>query len=561
MRPRQDMGRNFSANGFLYDAEILRKNAAMPTVEERLDAIESRLTKLEGRGGTRTLPPKLTAVSKPVHEGPPLATQLLGWGGAAALVLAASYVIKLAISSGWLMPERQIGIAIFGALAMIALGLKLRSSDRAYAGLLPAGGVAILFIAAYGAHLYYGLVGAPTALAAVTLICLLSLWLCQVFQSTLYAFFAVAGTYTVPFLMKSLMLDITDLAIYYACWSAVFGVFALWLGSRAIYLLALYMAMIGFDWAWRDGSYADQWMSAAVFQTVLLVIFGAAAAFYTIKRNAPLTREAAYAHLPALLIFYLLQYALLDRYIPATAPWVAVASAAFVALCYGMARRLSKQELVGGKMLLQAYVALVLFHAGYLESVSHEWSPWVAFLLLPLVAFYGRSRRDMSAPGTFIWLAVGVIFLINYMRIVTGIDRHAAIAPDWLSVAYALELYGGYYLARRAETVRGAWPLLLMAGHLAAIAAAVHIFNDRVAVSVAWGVLALACLMMALNFRDKLLGKSSLLIFAISAGKVLFYDLSSSAPLVRIGTLLVVGCSFYLGGWLYKKIEALEPVS
>lgn len=530
----------------------------MPTIEERLDAIESRLSKLEARGGFRTPPPKPTPVPKVVHDGPPLATQLLGWGGAAALVLAASYVIKLAISSGWLTPERQIGIAIIGALAMIALGLKLRDGDRAYAGLLPAGGVAILFIATYGAHLYYGLVGAPAALAAVTLICLLSLWLCQVFQSTLYAFFAVAGTYSVPFLMKSLMLDITDLAIYYACWSAVFGMFALWVGSRAVYLLALYMAMIGFDWAWRDGSYADQWVSAAVFQTVLLVIFSAVAVMFTIKRNAPLTKGDARAHLPALLIFYYLQYALLDRYIHATAPWVAVASAAFVALCYGIARRFSKQELVGGKILLQAYIALVLFHAGYLESVSYDWAPWVAFVLLPLIAAYGVLRRDMSAPGVFVWLAVGVIFLMNYLRIVTGIDRHTAIAPDLLSMAYAVELYGGYYLARRAEIAKNAWPLLLMAGHLAAIAAAVHIFHDRIAVSLAWGVLALACLMIALNFRDKLLGKSSLLIFAISAGKVLFYDLSSSAPLVRIGTLLVVGCSFYLGGWLYKKIEALE---
>lgn len=533
----------------------------MPTIEERLDAIEARLSNLEARGTAKTPLPKPAPVSKPSHEGPPLATQLLGWGGAAALVLAAAYVVKLAIVSGWLTPQRQIGIAILGALAMIALGLKLRAKDHVYAGLLPAGGVAILFIATYGAHLYYGLMGAPAALAAVTLICLLSLWLCKVFDSTLYVFFAVAGSYSVPFLLPSLMLDITDLAIYYTCWSVVFSVFSQLMGRRAVYLLALYMAMIGFDWAWRDGSYADQWMSAVAFQTTLLIIFATAAAVYTIRRQQPLTLDEARAHLPALLIFYFLQYALLEQHIPATAPWVAVASAAFIALCYAIARNVTKQRLEGGRMLLQAYVALVLFHAGYLESVSDAWAPWVAFLLLPVVAFYGVRRQDMSAPGFFVWLAVGVIFLLNYLRIVTGIDRHAAIAPDWLSMAYALELYGGYYLARRADVLKSSWTLLLLAGHLAAIAAAVHIFDNRIAVSLAWGLLALACLLIALKFKDKLLGKSSLLIFAISAGKVLLYDLSSSAPLVRIGTLLVVGSSFYLGGWLYKKIESMTPES
>ncbi|HEY3326326.1 MAG TPA: DUF2339 domain-containing protein [Novimethylophilus sp.] len=492
-----------------------------------------------------------------------LATQLLGWGGAAALVLAASYIVRLAIASGWLTPERQIGLAVIGALAMIGIGLWLRRSEssgggRAYAGLLPAGGIIILFIAIYAAHLYYGLVGAPAALAAVTLACLLSLWLCHVFQSTLYAFFAVAGTYSVPFLLRSLMLDITDLAIYFASWSAVFCMFSIWVGSRAVYLLALYMALIGFDWAWRDGSYADQWLSAGIFQTALLVIFAGTAAIYSVRRQSPLNQEAAVAHLPALLVFYFLQYALFKQHIPALAPWVAVASAAIVALCYLLARNAAGKELAGGRMLLQAYVALVLFHAGYIESIPYAWAPWVAFLLVPATAAYGALRRDMAAPGRFVWLAVIAIFLINYLRIVAGFDRGGVTAPDLLAVCYALELYGGYYLARRANSLQQAWPLLLLGGHLAAIAAAVQVFHDRIAVSLTWGILAVVCLLIALRFKDKLLGKSSLLIFAISAGKVLFYDLASSAPTVRIFTLLVVGCSFYLGGWLYRKIELLE---
>ena len=441
---------------------------------------------------------------------------------------------------------------------MIVLGLKLRNNDRSYASLLPAGGITILFIATYGAHLYYGLIGQPLALAAVTLVCLLSLWLCHLFQSTLYAFFAVTGAYSVPFLMHSLMLDITDLAIYYTCWSILFSVFALWVRSRAVYLLALYMAMIGFDLSWHMDSDAQQWVSAALFQVTLMVIFGLAAAYYTVRNHAPMQQDAALAHLPALLIFYYLQYSLLEKNIPAIAPWVAVASAAFISLCYGVARLLSKQELPGGRMLLQAYVALVLFHAGYLESVSSVWAPWVAFVLLPLVAIYGVLRNNILAPGVFIWLAVLIIFMLNYLRIVTGFNHQAVIAVDMLTVLYAFELYAAYYWSRRSGVAKSFWPLLLVGGHLAAIAAAVHIFDNRVAVSLTWGLLALACLLLALKYKDKLLGKSSLLIFAISSAKVLIYDLSSSAPLVRIGTLLVVGCSFYLGGWLYKKIEALS---
>ncbi|MDQ3776621.1 MAG: hypothetical protein M3461_20840 [Pseudomonadota bacterium] len=38
---------------------------------------------------------------------------------------------------------------------------------------------------------------------------------------------------------------VTDLVIYFSAWSAVFSVYAIWHGRRLIYLLALYLALIG----------------------------------------------------------------------------------------------------------------------------------------------------------------------------------------------------------------------------------------------------------------------------------------------------------------------------
>ncbi|HTT09211.1 MAG TPA: DUF2339 domain-containing protein [Gammaproteobacteria bacterium] len=545
----------------------------MAEIEQQLAALEARLEKIESHIGLKpeaTAPGKPTApapaVSKPStskapkkdeHHGPSFATQLLGWGGAAALVLAASYVIKLALVSGWLTPERQVMLAVLSAFAMIGVGWALRAGDRAYAGLLPAAGVVILFLSVYGAHLYYALIGVPAALSAVLLICILSLWLCHVFQSTLYAFFAVAGTYSAPFLLRSLLLDVSDLAVYYSCWSVVFCWFSIWVGTRSVYLLALYLALIGFDQAWRDGGHYEQWLIVVVFQAVQFLIFAGTAALYSVRRMAPMNESTATAHLPALLIFYVLQYELLDRHIPAYAPWVAVGSAAVLAIIYMVARALLRRDMPGGRMLLGAYIAIVIFHAGYLESVPEAWMPWVGLIVLPVTAVFGMLRGKLSAAGVFVWLAVFLIFVINYVRIVADYDRHMVVGADALSVLYPVELYGGYILARRANAAKGAWPLLLFAGHLAAIAAATHLFTGRIAVSLAWGALALGCLLASLSWKDKLLGQSSLLIFAISAGKVLFYDLGSSAPLVRIGTLIVVGVSFYVGGWLYRRIEAI----
>lgn len=99
-------------------------------------------------------------------------TQILGWTGATALVLAVAYLIRLALDAGWLTPERQLGLAVLSGFALIGAGLKLRAADRQYASLLPAGGLVVLFLSIYGAHLYYHFIGAPLATGAVILTCL-----------------------------------------------------------------------------------------------------------------------------------------------------------------------------------------------------------------------------------------------------------------------------------------------------------------------------------------------------------------------------------------------------
>lgn len=558
----------------------------MADIEKRLSDIERRLVALEARLGLQapTAPapnvplssdasPFLRAAQAavasrftPKNSTPPTdtaaprsaATTLLGWGGATALVLAAAYLIRLAVESGWLTPARQIGLAVLGALILIGVGLWLRKSDRAYASLLPAGGVVILFLAIYGAHLYYPLIGATFAAVAVVLVCVASLWLCRVFNSDLYALFAALGSYSAPFLLPTFRANLVDLVIYFSCWSVVFSIFSILVGKRRIYLFALYLALIAFDAAWRLTG-ARGWGGALAFQTVHLFIFATTAVLFTIRQRAPMTTNVAVLHLPALLIFYFLQYWTLKIHLPAYAPWIAAASAAFIGLCYFVARRTVNQDLPGGRLLLGAYVALVLFHAGYIESVPAAWAPWFALFGMLAVAGYGFARRDLRAPSLPVWLMVGVIFVVNYMRIVVNVDLHQVPARALLSVLYAVEFYAAYVFLRRANAIKEFQPILLYAGHICAIATAAHYLNSRVLVSLAWGVLAVACLVLALNQRDKILGQSSLLIFAACAGKVLLYDLSSAAPLLRIGSLIVVGVTFYLGGWLYQKVTALEP--
>jgi hypothetical protein len=537
------------------------------TPDDRLALIEARLSRIESKlalpkinKSTRITEPSAATThpaSPPHHTSMPSITSLMGWGGATALVMAAAYLIRLAVDSGWLTPERQVGLAIIGGIALIAAGLALRHANRQYASLLPAGGIVTLFLATYGAHMYYGLISPLVATAAVAAICAISLWLCRVFACEMYAMFAVVGSYSAPLLINNVLVDVADLAVYFSAWSIVFGIFSVWIGQRFVYLLAAYCALLVFDFIQR-GSMQSEWIAAVVFQTLQFGIFLAATTIYSVRHRQPMTKEAAVIHLPALLIFYFLQYALLNTNIPAYAPWIALLTAAAVAGAHFISQYQLHRPLSGSRFLLSAYLALVLFHAGYLESVPDAWKPWVAFVLAPAVALYSLGRTRKVRPDWPVWLGIGVITVANYLRAVFDSDMAQVPAGDAIALLYALELYTGYWLVHKRMEMKNLYIPLLYAGHVSAMAAAVHLLDDRLSSSAVWGILAVGCLVLAIRSHERILGQSSLLIFTVFAGKVLLYDLHTAAPLVRIGILLVLGLSLYAGGWLYQRMLISE---
>jgi len=549
----------------------------MTTTEERLAQLETRLGRLErlvislsnkGTGEaaeapaaaiqpvTRAIPPARPQPRK--REAQPLpVTQILGWTGATALVLAMAYLIRLALDTGWLTPERQLALAVLSGFSLIGAGLRLRASDREYASLLPAGGLVVLFLSIYGAHLYYHLIGAHLATGAVIVTCLGALWLGRLFESELYGLFAVVGSYSAPFLLPALAGSVTDLVIYFSAWSVLFCIYSIWIGNRRAYLLAAYMALLGFHFLWKQMA-SGEWAGAFLFQVIQFVIFLGGAVGFSIRHDRPMEKDEALVHLPLLLIFYALQYALLQSHLPAMAPWIALGSAAVLVLVYLAARKIMDTPLESGALLVGAYASLALFHAGYMELVPHEFAPWVGLLVLPAAAAYLLARGENASVPWSIRALIGIVFAINYLRVIANSNIESVPGHDLLALLYAAELYLAYYLVGRLPSLASLATPALYAGHVALMGAAVQIFDGRLAVSLAWGAIGLACLALAFKCKDKVLGKSSLLIFAASVAKVLLFDLSSATPLVRIGSLAILGVTLYAGGWMYKKVDLMD---
>lgn len=495
-----------------------------------------------------------TPATTPPQDSLPSMTTVLGWSGAAAIVMAVVYFIRLSLDAGWLTPSRQCGIAALLGVVMVVAGLMLKKTDRGYASMLPAAGLVMWFLAIFGAHLYYHVIEINTAAWLVMLTSGVALWLGYQFKTDHYALFALFGAYSGPFLLPALVGGVMDLVIYFSGWSVLFAVYAVVLPSRKIYLLSSLLALITFHFNWcrLDPSH---WVPAFVFQCVQFTIVSLVTWIYSVKNQQTLSAAESAAHLPALFVFYGLQYALLNQHLPTLAPWVALISAGIVYGIYLLAKRQLAGPLSSGRVLVSAYVAFVLFHAVYLHLISNHWQWFCGLLVLPLCLAYLRfSPAGTQLAWPFRLLATTILSM-NLLNLLLDMARISG--GPYIMLLYVVELYVVYSLASRRAITYALLPITLYVGHIGILVAVVHLVPEPLGISLIWATVALTCLWLAFKVQDKTLGQSALFILAVSVGKALLYDLSDAAPMIRIGCLFVLGLSLYAGGFLYKRVEHL----
>lgn len=549
-------------------------------IEERLAAIERRLVMPLPAAPVRSVTPAApqspavppgqgTPKPAPRTSAPPRASEddgssasrLMAWGAAIAFLLASVYLLRIVYDTGWLTPPRQVTLATLGGLALIATGLLVSRIDRAYAAYLPAAGTVVLYITAYVAHLHYGMIDRGAAFAAIGAASLLALWLGRQFNHSVFVVLAAVGTYCFPLWLPRGDIAIADLIVYYAVWGVVFALAALIDGRRIAYVLSMFFALISFQVSWRMSGFESDWMDVAVFQCFQFLLSGCTAVAFSVIHRRAMNNETALVHGIALFYFYLLEYALLRHYAPDLAGWFALGSAVFVLVVYLIASRvLPAEQRAAGAVLASSYCAVVTAHILVFEWLPDGWLPWAA-LVAPLAGIaFSPVFRDTPRALVPIRYVSFAVFVVGFLVAVSNDAAQQVPMPNAVLFAYAVALYLGYAFSRDKVQQAGANDALLYAGHVSVMLASSRVLDSGFGISLAWGILALAVLTLALATRDRHLGRSSLLVFAVSAAKVLVLDLQGANSLLRVLSLVVVGVSLYAGGWLYQRMFR-EPES
>ncbi len=124
--------------------------------------------------------------------------------GALVLLLCAFFFVKYAFDQGWLSPAARVMIGALAGVAMIVTGeIYLRKSLRTFAGGLLGCGIGVLYVSAFGAHSFYGLVSTNTAFILYTIVTAISIAVSMHARMQPVAVLAVIGGFATPIALST----------------------------------------------------------------------------------------------------------------------------------------------------------------------------------------------------------------------------------------------------------------------------------------------------------------------------------------------------------------------
>lgn len=454
-------------------------------------------------------------------------------------------------------------VAIFG-LGLVMAGFALRDKDNQYASFLPAGGVALLYMAAYGGHLYYDLYDFSIAKIFVNSIAICSVALYVVFRQNIYVLSACFGTYIVPFLLGFQTWSLSPLCFYLAVWDVAFSVIGVLMGSRLLVGVSAYIALLSFGVLGQsmigmsDVSLAP---SIALFQAGQFFFFCSVITWYSVTRREPLLQAEAWAFFPLLLLFYLIEHELISRFAPHYAPWCQVGFAVWIYTLYRFSKRIFGTGALQSLPMIACFISVVAVHAIYYNLTPPFLRPFAGIIVAALFARWlrlGAESSDYSAA----MLVLSWIVIIEYFGVLFGFDtRYSPGAELLLNFLYAAVLLLLGREARQAD-FSGAGLVRLLGG--AQLLFGLQHLSDLLLLpttapfgtSALWSLAALTILISARKREDRALASDSMWLFGLIALKLLLIDLSATSSAARIIALLVIGILFYVGGYVYRGIGA-----
>lgn len=579
-------------------AEELNRNASPATWATRPEAIptESMAVPRTVAFQSEQKPVEISASPKPVirpevpvQGAAPLRLEyILGqkWLliiGIVLMLFGIGYFLKYSFDQGWIGPAGRVVMAyLWGIIMLVGGNYFHRKNYRIFGLYLVGGGIAVLYFATYAAFQIYPLFSQWVAFLIMIMITMVASVAAIQYDAKWLAVLGLAGGFFTPVMLGgmnnhwALMIYLTILNIgllgiaFYKKWDLLNI-----LGFTGTYLLYI---------SWFHAFYhTPQFWPALLFLNIFFLIYCIIP--FTYQYFQERSREPLWFWMTVINSFVAFgySYALIqDRFATKEVSLISVAYAlvylVLATLCFRN-RKTAQQPLVMfiAEAALFLFIAVPMLLSGrwvavfwVIQSLCLLWAAIrlnlrklmigaylvmaviiAKFVLIDLWAFFGWSWTRFTIDNWAHYLAWDRI--ANFIMVLLGLYLFAGLARKEKLQLFTARAY--FYDSRVIYTV---WACLLFILLNIEVSSGLHFYLDAarlVSISVLWAMFSVVLMGLGLGMNIRGMRKTALILFFVTAGKVLLWDTGDFSTPYRIISLLVVGLLLVGASFLYYRFR------
>ncbi len=516
--------------------------------------------------------------------------------GTLALIIGIGFFLKLAFDNDWIGEIGRIVMGLAVGAALLAGGELWARRYPAWAQATTGGGISILYLSIYAAHILYDLVPATTALLLSSLVTLAAAALALRHDARAVAVLGILGGFATPLFLADRLPGHWEVLAYVLMLDL--GVLALAIARnwRWFTLLALFgsLALFGF---WYEELNPNLVLAQVGITLIFLIFVGATTLFHLLRRRTPHLLDQCLIVLNGMAYFGI-SYAILSDEYRAWMGGFTLLLALFYGLSgYGILARYPEQVRLSLFNLGMALVFLTIAVPVQFDGpwVTIFWAAqmvvlvwlsfllrmpqlrWAAFVILALVAF--QLIVNYFAPIFFHQL-ISYFTTPEWQTAYLGGDRSywpvvnrrfmapaAAIAAIFLSAFFTLRW--GDRSTRSGDGILATF-LLITANVLTLFALSAELIDavnrgffaidpeiagnvTSLSLSALWALYAAVLIVLGIVRRSRWSRLAGLGLLAVPVAKLFLYDAFSLGQAYRVTAFIGLGVLLVIGGFLYQR--------
>jgi uncharacterized membrane protein len=589
------------------DKNLDRMIERLDTLQDQVSALQKRLDTIEGKAAPAAPPtpeaapprPSEPTPAKPPRSGKDIELKIggkwLNYIGIVAVIIGMGFFIKYAFENEWIGPTGRVVLGMLVGLAFIGLGEFWKTKYKYYSQGLVGGGIAILFLALFGAASYYQIIPMSIGRVLFVVITVFAVLLSIRYNASSIAFMGFIGGYLNPILLSTGENQQVALLTYVTILDLGILIVAFFKNWKWLNIFA-FVATVAIFGGWADKFYAVQpiaYGTTQLFLSLFFAIFGSLSIFYNvIHKDRTSLIDLVFIFLVASAFFGSSYGNLADRYPDLMGLFSGAMAVVYLGLAFVSYKRVAAEKRLILTFLAVALGFLVIMVPIQLEKnwITIGWAVLAAALVW--IGIKTESGSILLAGTALLTMAIGKLLFFDLSVDIYAAGFHSFFNDRFLTalVVAAATFFSSYLFSRipAAGYGRPASLVLFIAGHLVLLVIlsleahdffAVpmnklqqgmigsydfsqyldlynrYLYAQRLSLSGIWAIYSVALIVFGFVKRHAPSRIFAIVLFFITILKVFIYDLSSLENIYRIISFIGLGVILLLVSFLYTRFK------